>query len=147
MAVVHRNKVRLFDLFTLKSTDRHPVPVCSSLALNVTARLLALSTPQNALEIWYIQTGHRLAVLSKVMLGLSGHGDRMNPLTFGPDGSLLVSSGSDGTVRIWDTRTGVVRSTLTAHLGPVTSASFGGEGRLFCTSGADGTVRLWGVSD
>jgi serine/threonine protein kinase/WD40 repeat protein len=147
MAVIHRNKVRLFDLFTLKSTDRHPVPACSSLALNVTARLLALATPQNALEIWYIQTGHRLGVLSKVMLGLSGHGDRMNPLTFGPDGSLLVSSGSDGTVRIWDTRTGVVRSTLTAHLGPVTSASFGGEGRLFCTSGADGTVRLWGVGD
>jgi WD40 repeat protein len=145
MAVVHRGKLRLFDLFTRESTGRCPVPTCCNLALSSTARLLALATSDGAIEIWHIEGERRLTVLSKVMLGLSGHGDQINSLAFGHEGLLLASSGNDGTVRLWDSSTGTLMKVLTSHLGPVKLASFSDDGRLLCSTGLDGMVHLWGV--
>ncbi|UCD50204.1 MAG: protein kinase [Phycisphaerales bacterium] len=144
MAVVHRRQLRLFDPFTMRSSGRCPVPTCNNLALSSTACLLALLTTDDALEVWRIRGGRRLDVLLKVMLGLSGHGDRMNSLVFGRDGTLLASSGDDGIVRLWDSSVGGISKALMAHAGPVTSVSFSGDGRLLCSSGLDGTVSLWG---
>jgi serine/threonine protein kinase/WD40 repeat protein len=145
MAVVHGGKLHLFDLFTRQTTGRCPVPTCRNLALNDTARLLALATLDGAIEIWHIEVGRRLIVWSQVKLGLSGHGDRITSLAFGHDGVLLASSGNDGTVRLWDSSTGSVMKVLTSHLGPVKSASFSSDGRLLCSAGLDGMVHLWGV--
>ena len=81
---------------------------------------------------------------------LTGHTGWVSSVAFGtgPDGRLLLASGSDdGTVRLWDPLTGApVGEPLTGHTGAVSSVAFGTgpDGRLLLASGSgDRTVRLW----
>jgi WD40 repeat protein len=63
-----------------------------------------------------------------------------------PQGVLLGGGGVDGTVRLWDPRTGApVGLPMTGHDGPVSAlaAVATPQGVLLAGGGVDGTVRLW----
>ncbi|MFJ8478128.1 TIR domain-containing protein [Kitasatospora sp. NPDC094011] len=65
----------------------------------------------------------------------------------GPEGSdsgtLLVTGGNDGAVRLWDAATGQSRRLLRGHGRRVGALSFNSTGNLLAAAGNDGTVRLW----
>ena len=63
--------------------------------------------------------------------------------SFSPDGSRVVTAGSDRTAQVWDARTGLLLLTLRGHTGPVGSASFSPDGMRVVTGGGDGTARVW----
>ena len=66
---------------------------------------------------------------------------------FSPNGERIVSGGADGTVRLWDTSSGVtVDKPLKGHEGDVMSVAFSPDGERIVSGGADGTVRLWDTS-
>src|SRR5262249_44157690 len=60
-----------------------------------------------------------------------------------PDGTRIASASYDGTVRLWDARTGHGLRVLTGHAGMVLVVAFSPDGRLLASAGFDGTVRLW----
>jgi hypothetical protein len=67
--------------------------------------------------------------------------------SFSGDGSRIVSAGVDGTVRLWDAKSGKgIGEPLRGHQGQVWSALFSGDGRRIVSAGDDGTVRVWGLS-
>jgi len=66
-------------------------------------------------------------------------------LAYSPDGQTLASGSWDGTVRIWDLRTGAQLSVLEGHAYDVTSVAYSPDGNTLASGGYDGTIRLWDV--
>lgn len=74
-------------------------------------------------------------------------GDReIVSLAFSPDGNLLASGSLNGTVRLWNWRTGQLVQTLSGHSDVATSLSFTPDGQTLASSSGDNTIRFWDVN-
>jgi len=78
-----------------------------------------------------------------VLLAFNGH--LFLDVPFGPDGERLVTAGTDGTAKVWDSTTGALLLTLTGHTVGLASVLYSPDGRFIATgSGNDeSTVRVW----
>jgi hypothetical protein len=63
---------------------------------------------------------------------------------FSPDGRKIIGA-YDGSLRLWDGRTGKELRRLDGHLGKVWTVAFHPDGRHVISGGFDGSVRLWDV--
>jgi RNA polymerase sigma factor (sigma-70 family) len=74
---------------------------------------------------------------------LTGHTDSVWDLGYSRDGTLLATASKDGTVRLWNAKTGKPVASLAGHEGDVHGVAFSADGKLLATAGADKTVRVW----
>ncbi|MEM1384780.1 MAG: TIR domain-containing protein, partial [Pseudomonadota bacterium] len=74
---------------------------------------------------------------------LEGHSGWVGSIAFSPDRHGLVSGGADGTIRRWDTVTGLQTAELQGHRRAVYSVAFAPDGRSLASGSDDSTVRLW----
>ncbi|MBZ0309777.1 MAG: WD40 repeat domain-containing protein, partial [Anaerolineae bacterium] len=77
---------------------------------------------------------------------LRGHTGPVNSIAFSPDGRLVLTGSSDGTVRLWDVRTEKELSVFADNMGAVKSAEFSPDGGYILTLGSNTPqVRLWNI--
>ena len=93
----------------------------------------------HSVRLWDANTGSHLHTLT-------GHRDKVNSLSFSPDGAILASGSYDDTARLWDVNTGSHLRTLDGHADWIRDVSFSPDGTLIATASGDNTIRLWDVS-
>ncbi len=76
---------------------------------------------------------------------LRGHKGDVYHVEYSPDGTLLASSGQDGTLRLWNATSGELIRTIQAHENEANWVSFNPNGTMLASTSDDGTVRLWSV--
>ena len=77
---------------------------------------------------------------------IQAHRSEAWSLAFTPDGSAVISSADDHTVRLWDPRDGAPRGVFRGHTALVSSVAASPEGARFASASFDGTVRVWDLS-
>jgi hypothetical protein len=74
-------------------------------------------------------------------LCLEGHNDRVTAVIFLPGGDSVLSAGHDGTVRLWDGKTGTVKGSMHGKVGRIEAAAFAGPSRRIALAGESVRVR------
>ena len=81
-----------------------------------------------------------------VLLTLKGHGGAVRSVVFSPDGSLVLTSSSDKTARIWNAQTGEQVKVFQGHDEALLCAAYSADGRRIVTASEDTTARIWDVA-
>ncbi len=121
------------------------------------AATLFETDPAAALEkavgamVWPSASAARIALASSLAQShvraiISGHRDGVTSANLSPDGQRLVTVSTDGTVRVWEARTGVEQRVLEGHPEGVFSAQWSPDGSRIVTASADNTARVWNAS-
>lgn len=76
-------------------------------------------------------------------IALEGYNDAVLAIAFSPNGQFLASTSTDGSIRVWDVRTGICRSTMVGHTKQISSLRFSSDGSLLASTSRDKTIRLW----
>ena len=74
---------------------------------------------------------------------LTAHPGVVSSLTWVPSGDLVVSGGSDGSLRWWDVQGGEYVRVQAAHEGTVQALKVSPDGRTLASCGEDGAIMLW----
>ncbi len=116
-------------------------------AYNADGSVLAGAGRENLVYIWDAASG-------ELLLTLDGHGpgtvadglfSGTMDVAFSPDGTRLVSAGTDGVVKIWDARTGDELHAFTEPTSGVLNLDYSPDGRLIAASTYrdDSSVYVW----
>jgi len=82
----------------------------------------------------------------RLVMMLVGHENNVNSVVYSPDGLRLASGSEDGSVRIWDMRTGEeVMSPLRSDCGRVLCVSFAPSGIRVASGTSSGVVCVWSL--
>ncbi len=72
-----------------------------------------------------------------------GHTERINAISFHPDGRRFVSASRDRKVRLWDATTGKCLQVFEGHTDEVFAAVFHPDGKRIASAGRDRAIWLW----
>jgi WD40 repeat protein len=105
--------------------------------------LLASCRKGGRIKLWDIAHGKT----PKELRTLKGHTGMVWSVRFSPDGTKIVSSSDDKTMRIWSVQTGKVLQTLECPKGWALCVAWSSDSRLVASAGSSGckTVRVWDV--
>jgi len=82
---------------------------------------------------------------ARLQLTLKGPIVQVWSVAFAPDGKTLAAAYEDGTVKLWDPKTGKEQASF-RHSAAVKSVSFSPNSQTLAAGCEDGTVRLWDVA-
>jgi hypothetical protein len=91
-------------------------------------------------KLWRVSDG-------QLIRSFQGHSCGVNSANFSPDGTMVVSASSDGTVKLWRVSDGQLIKSFEGYSSWVNSANFSPDGTMVVSAFHDNTVKLWQLSN
>ena len=140
---------KIWDVSTgqeLLSIQIHPDRFgITSLAFSPDGRYLATASDNTGLKfqdifanIWDATSGKELSAISD-----QRSLDYVWDLTFSPDGRRVATGSRNGSLRIWNAKTGEELLNLPGHGEKIFGVNFSRDGKYLVTASTDGTVKVW----
>jgi WD40 repeat protein/serine/threonine protein kinase len=108
---------------------------------NLAAALRALWDCPEDLRGW---EWHYLMRLCRVEPLVLKDKTEVNSVAFSPDGAVLASAGGNGTIKVWNSRTGDrIKILPNAHTDSVVSVAFHPDSKHLASAGADRQTKVW----
>jgi len=83
----------------------------------------------------------------RLITTLTGHEGAVTSLTYAPDGRTIASGSNDGTLRVWNVRTGEETTPpLISGDGKVISVAFAPDGKIVASGNETGNIYIWSLS-
>jgi WD40 repeat protein len=133
------NTIRLWNTATGKELSKYELPdTVDSIAFTRDGKQLAVGSGGT---IWMLdlKTHHRKTLCK------DAHRYVIATLGYSPDQKMLVSSGWDGRIALWDATTGKQIAVLLGHKSNIRKVVFSPNGKELASASTDGTLRLWNV--
>jgi WD40 repeat protein/transcriptional regulator with XRE-family HTH domain len=113
------------------------------LAMSADGRLLA-GAQDGTIRLW--ENGSSLGYAPRPIATLEGKHGSVFGVALSDDGRLTATASQDRAIRVWDTHTGNLLTTMLSRAGGVRSVTLSADGRLVASGGEDGAVELWDVA-
>jgi WD40 repeat protein len=156
-------KARLWDVATHQQTGSSlTVGVggyLSAVAFSPRGTTLATVSQDGTVQLWdagiYRHIGPPLDAGGPLLPGSDGTPNEADSAAFNPDGKILATASSDGTVRLWNAvshrEIGAPVPAVPDSASPVNSVAFSPDGKILATAisnieGSGDTVRLWDIA-
>ncbi|HEY9783612.1 MAG TPA: NB-ARC domain-containing protein [Leptolyngbyaceae cyanobacterium] len=104
--------------------------------------ILAMGDSNGEVRLYQVTDGQQQI---QSIASLVAHTNWVVSLAFSYDGSILASSSTDCTVKLWDVNTGECLQTLSGHSNGVFSVAFTPDDRIIASGSDDCSIRLWSV--
>ncbi|KAG0236297.1 Serine/threonine-protein kinase smu1 [Actinomortierella wolfii] len=101
------------------------------------SEMLASGAQDGKIKVWKIQTGQCLRRYSPA------HSAGVTSVAFSPDGTQILSTSFDQTVRVHGLKSGKMLKEFRGHTSYVNYACFSADGTKVISSSSDGHVKIW----
>ncbi|UCE37265.1 MAG: hypothetical protein JSW00_17605 [Thermoplasmata archaeon] len=102
---------------------------------------IAAGDENGTIKIWDYATGNNEKNLT------NGSSSPIYAVVWSPNGTQLASGHEDGTINIWDYASGKNITTLSGHVGGITSISWSFDGKFLVSGSEDSDIRIWNVTN
>ena len=144
-------EIQILDWKTGKTEGSIPLGIGTSwglLHLSPNGQLVSACMTRNSrndFEVYDVAAHKRIGAVPTSVGGETFISSTVETAAWSPDSRTLALGFADASVRLWDVKDKLVRSTFFGHIQPIRGLVFTADGKFVISASEDGTVRQWSL--